>query len=173
MLNIRYFDESGFTLTPSIPYGWQPIGETIGIPCQHSKRQNVLGFMSRDGQLHYEVTEQRVTTEVVIKVFDDFAKAYYEDEYQKMGKLCFVILDNASMHSSKAFKKSIGKWLLKGLVINYIPPYSPELNLIEILWRKVKYEWLPLEAYKDKISLSYWLNKILYGFGEECTITFE
>ncbi|MGZ4999294.1 MAG: transposase, partial [Methylomonas sp.] len=22
------------------------------------------------------------------------------------------------------------------------PPYSPELNLVESLWKKIKYEWL-------------------------------
>ncbi|MCW4153826.1 transposase, partial [Halomonas sp. 18H] len=26
------------------------------------------------------------------------------------------------------------------------PAYSPELNLIEILWRQMKYAWLPLSA---------------------------
>jgi len=31
--------------------------------------------------------------------------------------------------------------------LHWLPPYSPELNLIEILWRKIKYQWLPLRAY--------------------------
>jgi transposase len=31
----------------------------------------------------------------------------------------------------------------------FLPPYSPELNLIEILWRKMKYEWLEWHAYLD------------------------
>jgi hypothetical protein len=33
------------------------------------------------------------------------------------------------------------------LIIKYLPPYSPELNLIEILWRFMKYYWLPFSAY--------------------------
>jgi transposase len=28
------------------------------------------------------------------------------------------------------------------LILKYLPPYSPELNLIEILWRHIKYRWL-------------------------------
>lgn len=31
-------------------------------------------------------------------------------------------------------------------------PYSPELNLIEILWRQMKYAWLPLSAYLSFIT---------------------
>lgn len=37
----------------------------------------------------------------------------------------------------------------RGLFIYYLPPYSPELNLIEILWSFIKYAWLPFNAYKD------------------------
>jgi hypothetical protein len=34
-------------------------------------------------------------------------------------------------------------------VIYLLPAYSPELNLIEILWRMIKYHWLPLKAYES------------------------
>ena len=36
----------------------------------------------------------------------------------------------------------------------YLPPYSPELNLIEILWRRIKYTWLPFSAYACLNALS-------------------
>ncbi len=39
------------------------------------------------------------------------------------------------------------KWHRPKLSIYRIPPYSPELNMIEIVWRKIKYEWLPFSAY--------------------------
>ena len=32
-------------------------------------------------------------------------------------------------------------------------PYSPQLNLIEILWRFMKYEWIELNAYESWDSL--------------------
>ncbi|MGP9574063.1 transposase [Halomonas sp. AOP42-D2-25] len=31
----------------------------------------------------------------------------------------------------------------------YLSPYSPELNLIETLWREIKYRWLLLTAYRS------------------------
>lgn len=172
LINIRYFDESGFSLSPCVPYGWQPIGSTRRINCQRSKRQNVLGFMGRNGKLNYVVTEEKVNAEMVIDVFDTFAKEYYQTEFLKTGKLCFVIIDNATMHHAKRFHRSISKWLIKGLVVRHIPAYSPELNLIEILWRKIKYEWLPLSAFLNIENLKSSLQTILSGFGQKYQITF-
>ena len=41
IIDLRYFDESGFCLVPYIPYAWQEQGETIAIESGHSKRLNV------------------------------------------------------------------------------------------------------------------------------------
>jgi len=51
-------------------------------------------------------------------------------------------------------------------------PYSPELNLIEILWRKIKYNWLPLRAYLSFDHLQSELKNILDQFGSKYKITF-
>ena len=50
--------------------------------------------------------------------------------------------------------------------------YSPELNLIEILWRKIKYEWLPLDAYQSYGHLKKWVLEIMGNVGEKFQITF-
>jgi transposase len=54
----------------------------------------------------------------------------------------------------------------------YLPPYSPELNLIEILWRRIKYTWLPFSAYECLNALSEALETILSHVGSEYQITF-
>ena len=51
-------------------------------------------------------------------------------------------------------------------------PYSPEFNIIEILWKKVQYEWLPSEAFKTFEDLSINIKNILNYCGEKFTITF-
>ena len=43
-------DESGFCLTPPIPYAWQEIGAPIEIPSGDKHRLNVVGFLSRKQQ---------------------------------------------------------------------------------------------------------------------------
>ncbi len=63
-------------------------------------------------------------------------------------------------------------WLLKGVVPWHIPAYSPELNLIEILWRKIKYEWLPMSAYQSLAQLKQSVIEVLANVGEKFLITF-
>jgi hypothetical protein len=43
---------------------------------------------------------------------------------------------------------------------------------VEILWRKIKYEWLPLDAYLNFKTLTASLFEILKGIGSKYRITF-
>jgi transposase len=54
----------------------------------------------------------------------------------------------------------------------YLIPYAPELNLIEILWRHIKYFWLPFAAYQCMEALREALEQIVKDFGSKYQITF-
>jgi len=69
------------------------------------------------------------------------------------------------MHRSAEFAEHIEKWREKGLFIEFNAPYSPELNIIEILWRKIKYEWMPFSAYESYGNLKEELFNILGNIG--------
>ena len=47
-LYLYFFDESSFSLTPNIPYGWSPKNETIMLQATRSKSLKVLGFLGLD-----------------------------------------------------------------------------------------------------------------------------
>ena len=162
---LYYFDEAGFSLTPSVPYAWQEIGAVIEIPSQKSDRINVLGFMNRSNDLQTYMFDQSIHTEVVISCLDLFCKTIVKET--------IVVMDNASIHRSDEFEDRLPEWEEKGLRIKYIPAYSPELNLIEILWRRIKYDWLPFSAYQCLNALREALAAILRGFGSEYRITFS
>src|SRR6266403_3252234 len=163
-IDLYYFDESGFTLDPYIPYAWQEPGTVIEIPARKCGRINVLGFMNRQNDLHPFLFEQSVDTSVVIACFDEFSKT--------LKKKTVVVMDNASVHTSEEFEECLPQWKKQGLIIKYLPPYSPELNLIEILWRNIKYTWLPFSAYQCLNALREALENILKNFGSEYQITF-
>ena len=105
------------------------------------------------------VIEGSVDSAVVIACIEDFAT--------KITQKTILVIDNAPMHTSKAFLGNLEKWEEKGLIILNIPSYSPELNKIEILWRKIKYEWLEFSAYDSFQSLKDSLNYILANIGVE------
>ena len=161
---LYYFDESGFALDPTIPYAWQEPKSVIELPARRYGRINVLGFMNRHNDLHPFLFEDTIHTGVVIACFDDFC--------QTITKKTVVVIDNASIHRSEDFEDRIPYWKKQGLILKYLPPYSPELNLIEILWRRIKYTWLPFSAYACLNALSEALETILSHVGSEYQITF-
>jgi len=80
----------------------------------------------------------KVDASVIVTCFDQFS--------QQLDKKTYVFIDNAPMHRSQAFIKHIAKLVKKGLIVKYLPSYAPELNLIEIVWRFMKYYWLPFSV---------------------------
>jgi transposase len=83
-----------------------------------------------------------------------------------------LVIDNASIHTSNAFLEKQAEWKAKGLTIFFLPTYSPELNIIEILWRFIKYSWLEIDAYDSWISLVNAVENILIKFGSKYIINF-
>ena len=165
-IDLYYSDESGFTLDPYIPYAWQPEGKNIEVPASKSGRINVLGFLSRnESKFESFVCEGSVNSEVVISCFDSFS--------EMINKKTYILVDNAPMHRSKAFIKKISEWGRKGMFIIFNCPYSPELNIIEILWRKIKYEWMPFSAYESYNKLESELCNILKNVGTSFFVNFS
>jgi hypothetical protein len=163
---IYYFDASGFSLTPMVPYAWQPRRQTRCLPSASGPRLNVLGFLSKANDTFFYPVEERVRSAEVIAAFDAFAAQ------TQQAMLRLVIVDNAPMHHSHAFQTRLDQWLAQGVAVHYLPPYSPELNLIEILWRKIKYEWLPFTAYLSFDALKSAVADVLNKVGSKYQITF-
>ncbi len=164
-IDLYYFDVSGFTLEPCIPYAWQPKGKTIEIPSSKSTRLNVLGFVNIDCDFDSFVFEGSVTSTVIVSCIDWFSN--------QIKIPTTLIIDNASTHTSNEFDSNLEAWKDKGLHIYRLPTYSPELNIIEIVWRKIKYEWLPFSAYESYEFLKQELFNVLSGIGTEYKISFS
>ena len=164
--DLWYFDGAGFCLEPCVPYAWQPIGDYIKVPTSsHGQRLNVLSFLKRDNSIVPYMLEGSIDSQAIIKRFDQLS--------EQVEKRTYVLLDNAPMHRSKAFIQQIPRWVKKGLIVKYLPPYSPELNLTEILWRFMKYYWLPFSAYASFQSLVAAVEDVLNRFGTDYRIAFK
>lgn len=162
--DLWYFDEAGFTLQPSIPYAWQLVGERLELASAQGSRQNVLGFFNLHHQFHSFAFEGSIDSHVVTGCFDLFS--------QRLERSALVLIDNAPIHTSDEFEEEIERWQKEDLYVKFLPAYSPELNLIEILWRKIKYEWLPLDAYQSFQAMTEALFEVIGGIGSKYRITF-
>ena len=157
-IDLYFGDESHFGLTPNVPYAWQTKENPILLPAAKGKFLNVVALMNRKNDLFFEVNETTFNTDKFILFMNKFA--------DQIVKKTVVILDNSPIHRSKKFMAKIREWKEKDLLIFFLPPYSPELNLIEILWRKIKYQWLPFDAYLCFQNLKERLLYILNNFGK-------
>jgi transposase len=164
---LYYFDESGFSLHPVVPYAWQPKGQTIRIPSTASPRLNVLGFFSKTQPAFFQQTEKTVNSQTVVAAFNAFAQQQNDEKTWRI-----VVMDNAPIHHSRAFQDCIKDWMLKRVWIHYLPAYCPELNLIEILWRRIKHQWLPLASYSNLSTLRENITYILQNIGQKYKLTF-
>jgi transposase len=74
-------------------------------------------------------------------------------EKARAGEIELAYLDEAEGY----FKKS-------GITLEFLPPYSPELNRIEKLWNTMKHHWIEIKERTSQVLLNE-ITHILENFG--------
>jgi len=166
LIELFFGDESGFRQNPVIARAWQFAGEEIRLLPEKGKRLSVFGLLNQKCQGKFWSSEKTVKSEFVIDCLEEWIK-------DKTDKARVLVLDNAKIHRSQKMQEKLGEWEEKGFYIFNLPPYSPHLNIIEILWRKMKYEWLKPEDYVSFEKLTEAIKKILSNLGAEYKINFQ
>lgn len=164
-LDLYYGDESGVSMEPNVPYGWQFQDEEVAMPTAKGKALNCFGLFTRANQSWTAITEESITGKFVMEQLERFSFS--------VRRITVVVLDNAKIHTCKQIKERIECWQQRGLFIFYLPPYSPHLNIAETVWRKMKYEWLTPEDYASKEHLQYAVKQALQAFGKSLRIKFS
>lgn len=163
--DLMYLDESGFSPNPPVQYGWTRIGQQRCVtPESHGQRVNVLGALHHGGELVWEILQHATTRCDVIAFIEELA-----DMPHTVPRI--VILDNASFHRGDIMESKRRQWQDKALYLYYLPPYSPELNRIEILWKQAKYFWRQCMTFRGNALLKE-IESLMKNFGKEFTINF-
>ena len=165
VIELLFTDECGFNLSPSIPYGWQPIGEQLTIRSSKDRVTNLYGLMSMTGKLSVYSTRQSINSTFIIECIDEVA--------EQTTRPTVLVLDNAPWHKAQAVLDKQEEWNAKELYLFFLPVYSPHLNPIEILWRKIKYEWLKAEDYESALILKEAIFNIIRYYDDEFSINFS
>ena len=164
-IELLYGDAAHLNELPEVPYGWQFGDEKVFMPSNKGGGINLFGLMSRANQLVFEMTTERIT--------GDFVVRQLEKLLETIKKPTVVVLDNAPANRNQKMRQRIPFWESRGLYIFYLPVYSPHLNIIEILWRKLKYEWLSPADYLDWENLKYQVRLGLSNVGSLLKINFS
>ena len=91
----------------------------------------------------------------------------------KVERPTVIVLDNAPWHKAVNLLQRQTKWMQQDVYLFFLPTYSPHLNLIEILWRKIKYEWLKAEDYLSAQLLKAAIFNIVKNYDYEFCINFS
>lgn len=166
LIEVYFGDESGFWQNPVIARAWQLRGEEIRILPEKGKRLSVFGLLNLDCEGKFWTSAETIGSEFVIDCLEEWLA-----EKNELPRV--LVLDNAKIHRSKKMQACLGEWEEKGFYIFNLPAYSPHLNIIEILWRKMKYEWLKPEDYLSFESLTTAVKEILSKLGTQYKINFK
>lgn len=165
LLDLFYGDESGVWSEPCVPYGWQWNDEKVFMPSEKGARLNCFALISRSNHCHFATTSGRIDAHFVIEQFERLSFS--------IETTTVVVLDNAPIHRAKPLLERRPFWEKRGLFLFYLPIYSPHLNLAEILWRKLKYEWLQPDDYAQNQTLFYRVRQALDAVGTRLKISFS
>ncbi|OHV47629.1 transposase [Photorhabdus temperata] len=118
-----------------------------------------------DNTLFYQTTSGSITRNDVIDFLAQVAK-------QGDNRLTFLVLDNARIHHGIEEKIRNGGLREHNMLLLYLPAYSPELNLIEIVWKQAKYHWRRFITWTQD-TMEYKLNTLLKSYGDQFAINFS
>lgn len=164
-IDLYYGDATKVSERAYVPYGWQFDEETVSIPSCRGYALNCFGLVNRANEFFYQLTEQNITAQMVLDFLADFA--------EKIDRPSVVVLDNASSNTAKKIKNRLAFWAEKGLYIFYLPPYSPQLNIIERLWKELKEGWLKPADYQSASTLKDAMKRICEAIGKDLFMDFQ
>lgn len=88
---------------------------------------NMLGAVTDDGERFIALTPDRFTAEI--------SKHFLRALQQEFGEKLVIVLDNAPYFIAKTLRKQA---VSDGLLLEFLPAHSPEMNPLENCWRQLK-----------------------------------
>lgn len=139
---------------------WMIRGERVEIPAPGSNRKIPIY-----GALNYRTNHLsvRVGTGKNAAEFLGFL-AQLADEYR--GRACLLVLDNASYHTAGVVTQYF-KEIASSIRVIWLPPYSPELNDIERIWKYLKAASLANYDFGTVDNLRDAIKKVVAEFNAE------
>jgi DDE superfamily endonuclease len=160
---LGYLDECGFSPSLPVSYSWTLKGERKLVPYENpqGRRANAISvylpFGHQDGhqtgekvegdgapELWWDAVPRTLRSEDVLAILEAIPHG--------KGALV-VVIDNASIHVSHVIQDAKPALRRRGIHLYNLPPYSPELNLIEPFLGVVKYTEMPERTYPTMPSL--------------------
>ena len=122
-------DEAGVDIAMSRAYGWAPPSVTPVIERpSRGRRISLIGAIAADGTRALREVDGYVNGDVFVRFLrEDLGPTLHEGD--------IVVMDGPSIHKVEGVAEALAE---RGASALYLPPYSPELNPIEMTWAWLK-----------------------------------
>lgn len=128
---ILFGDEASFAQWGSLSYTWGRKGKQPTVPTSGKRKAyKIFGLIDYfSGAFFHKAHTGRFNS--------DSYKAFLSEVLDQTNQHLIIIQDGASYHTSKMMQQFFADHVDR-LTVYQLPPYSPEFNPIEYLWRKIK-----------------------------------
>lgn len=150
---IFFADEASVRTNYHAGTTWAPVGKTPVVAGSGKTRSiSMISAVSPRGELHFKVHESGIRQEE----FLEFCKMLVADA----GRPVFLIMDNSQVHHAKIVAEYAAQ--SNGmLALFFLPPYSPDLNPDEWVWKNVKHDNLGRASAKSESELAEFASAAL------------
>ena len=158
-LVLYYLDECGFSPTLPVGYSWSLPGQRklIRYEAPQGRRVNALAAYRPYGR------SPRLEVFTAERTWDshDLLGFLTALPWSKVPRV--VVLDNASIHTSAIVRQARHRLAAAGIYLYFLPPYSPELNQVEPVFRQVKHQEIPQRSFTTRTGLR---EAVVMGFDD-------
>ena len=168
-LQVWFWDESGFSLRVIRRKTWFLKGKRKKVRGDRRKgRVNVMGALRYSDKKRFVDFVQKSNSKNFYKVLKIFYQEIINEwieagnkreELTEKGAKIVIILDNASFHKKSEYIKKI-EAEMPNIHLEYLPEYSPDYNLIELVWHSAK-EYIAGRLFKSIEELEVLLHQLL------------
>jgi transposase len=169
VFQVWFWDETGFSLRVLRRKCWTRRGQQRLVSGKRSRgRVNVMGGMRYHDRkrLCFFIDKGNADSffEQLVKL-NDFVKQEWIQQgnsselYERVGPRVLIILDNASYHKRQDIIDKIEQ-ILPNIHLCFLPAYSPDFNLIELVWHSCK-EFIAHRLFQSVNQLKDLLHRLL------------
>ena len=168
-LQVWFWDESGFSLRVIRRKTWGKKGNRKKVTGQRRRgRVNIMGGLRYHNKKRINFVIKKGNADVFYEQLTSLNNFLRQEWIEKGNQIesfennaakIVIILDNASFHKRKDILAQI-EAKMPNIIWEFLPPYSPDYNLIELVWHSAK-EYIAHRLFESVSQLEELLNKLL------------
>ena len=169
LLQVWFWDESGFSLRVIRRKNWGRKGQRQKIPGQRRRgRINVMGAVRESDRKRVCFFIKKGNADIFLEQLHQFNqlvkqewvnKGNRAEDFQFQGPRIILILDNASFHKRQDILSKVSQELTN-FRLEFLPAYSPDYNIIELVWHSCK-EYIAHRLFQSVDELKQLLDRLL------------